>query len=58
MLTLTWPESHLGWYVQSNSVSLTSPSSWFDIPGSQTATNLSITINPALPQVFYRMRLP
>ena len=58
VLTLTWPESHLGWYVQSNSVSLTSPSSWFDIPGSQTATNLSITINPALPQVFYRMRLP
>ena len=58
VLTLTWPESHLGWYVQSNSVNLASPSSWFDIPGSQTATSLSITINPALPQVFYRMRLP
>ena len=58
VLTLTWPGSHLGWYAQSNSVSLTSPSSWFDIPGSQTATNLTVTIDPALPQVFYRMRLP
>jgi len=57
-LTLTWPASHMGWYAQSNSVSLASPSSWFDIPGSQTTTSLSITINPTLPEVFYRMRLP
>jgi len=57
VLTLAWPESYRGWYAQSNSVSLVSPSSWFDIPGSQTTTNLSITINPALPQVFYRMHL-
>jgi len=41
-----------------NAVSVASPSSWFDIPGSQSETNLSITINPALPEVFYRLRLP
>ncbi len=57
-LDLTWPGSYLGWYVQSNSVSLTSPDAWFDIPGSQTATNLTIPIDPALPQVYYRMRHP
>ena len=57
-LELTWPGSYLGWYAQSNAVSLMDSNSWFDIPGSQTATNLSITVNPAQPEVFYRMRKP
>jgi hypothetical protein len=57
-LSLSWPASYLGWYVQSNSVSLANPAMWFDVPGSQSATNLSITINPANPQTFYRMRSP
>jgi autotransporter-associated beta strand protein/T5SS/PEP-CTERM-associated repeat protein len=57
-LDLTWPGSYLGWYVQSNAVSLTSPGSWFDIPNSQAVTNLTIPIDPALPQVYYRMRYP
>jgi len=57
-LTLTWPGSHLGWYAQSNSANVASPSSWFDIAGSQAVTNLSITINPAWPRVFYRLRYP
>jgi fibronectin-binding autotransporter adhesin len=58
VLTLTWPGSYLGWYAQSNAQSVTSPSSWFDIPGSQSATNLTITINPGRSNVFYRMHLP
>jgi len=33
-------------------------SDWHDIAGSQTATNLIITISPAQNSVFYRMRLP
>lgn len=57
-LTLTWPGSYKGWYAQSNAVGVVNPASWFDIPGSQNATNLVITINPAMPMVFYRMRLP
>ncbi len=57
-LNLTWPQSHVGWYAQSNSVDITSPGYWFDIPGSETTTSLSITIDPALPHVFYRMRYP
>jgi autotransporter-associated beta strand protein len=57
-LELTWPGSYLGWYAQSNAVSLMDSNSWFDIPGSQNATNLSITVNPAQPDVFYRMRKP
>jgi autotransporter-associated beta strand protein len=57
-LTLSWPADHFGWIAQSNSVGVVNPSSWFDIPGSQSATSLNITINPAQPQVFFRLRSP
>lgn len=57
-LTLTWPESHLGWYAQSNAVDVANASAWHDIPGSQLGTNLSITMDPALSNVFYRLRTP
>ncbi len=57
-LSLTWPESHLGWRVQSNSVNLANPSAWFDIPGSQSVTNLSLPISPTAPAVYYRLRRP
>jgi len=56
-LSLSWP-GYLGWYAQSNSVSLVNTSYWFDIPGSQSVTNLNITIDPALTNVFYRLRQP
>ncbi|MCX6922764.1 MAG: autotransporter-associated beta strand repeat-containing protein, partial [Verrucomicrobia bacterium] len=57
-LDLTWPASHLGWIAQSNAVSVADTNFWYDIADSASATNLSISINPALPQVFYRLRLP
>ncbi len=57
-LTLTWPGSHLGWYAQSNSVSVVAASSWFNIPGSQSVTNLDIQIQPTTPKVFYRLSKP
>ena len=57
-LTLTWPGSHLGWYAQSNSVSLANTNFWFDIPGSQLVTNMVISISPAQTNVFYRLRNP
>ncbi len=57
-LALSWPESHLGWYAQSNSVSVAEPNAWHDIAGSETVTNLDLTINPGLPQIYYRLRQP
>lgn len=57
-LTLTWPESHLGWYAQSNAVDVVDVNAWYDIAGSQLGTNLSITIDPAMSNVFYRLRIP
>jgi autotransporter-associated beta strand protein len=57
-LTLTWPGSHLGWFAQSNSVNLEDTNYWFNISGSETATNLVITMDPTLTNVFYRLRMP
>ena len=57
-LGLTWPESHLGWPAQSNSVDVANPNSWFDIPGSESVTNLNLPVSPAMPAVFYRLRRP
>ena len=57
-LTLTWPGDHLGWIAQSNAVNLAISNYWFDIAGSQSATNLVIPINPAASNIFYRLRYP
>ena len=57
-LTLKWPGNHLGWIAQSNAVDLSNSNFWFDILGSQLGTNLVIPINPAAPQVYYRLRYP
>jgi len=57
-LMLCWPSDHLGWYVQSNSVSVADSSAWYDMPGPQSGTCLSITIGPAQPQVYFRLRHP
>lgn len=55
-LTLTWPGLHGGWCAQSNSADIADADSWRDIPGSANTTNLAISLNPALTNVFYRLR--
>ena len=57
-LLLAWPGDHLGWYAQSNSVSLANANAWFDLVGSELVTNLTLPISLAVPQVFYRLRHP
>jgi autotransporter-associated beta strand protein len=56
-MNLAWP-TNLGWRLQTNSVGLSATGSWFDYPGSTTLTNVSILINQARPQVFFRMVYP
>jgi hypothetical protein len=58
VLNLSWPGSYFGWNVQSNSANVATSNAWFDIAGSQAATNLSIPVNSALTNVFYRLRSP
>jgi hypothetical protein len=59
-LTITWPADHQGWILQAQTNSLTSGlgTNWVDVANSAASTNNIITINPASPSVFYRLRYP
>ena len=60
-LTLSWPESHKGWTLQtqtnSRSVGLTT-NGWFDVSGSDATNSVTVPLNKVDPTVFYRLRLP
>ena len=56
VLTLSWPADHLGWLMQSNSVSVANTNSWYDIPGSEAVTSLNIPMTQ--PQTYFRLRHP
>lgn len=59
-LELSWPESHIGWTLQSNSVSITDPSQWFDCPpgtGSRDTNRAVISIDQTKTNVFFRLIL-
>jgi len=56
-LTIAWPADHLGWILQAQTNGL-STGQWFDLPGTGTASSAAITINPANPAIFYRLRRP
>lgn len=59
-LTLSWPVSHVGWILQTQTNSLATGLSgtWFAVPGSTTTNSVIVPINPANPTVFYRLALP
>ncbi len=59
-LSLSWPASHLGWVLQTQTNALTVgiAANWVDVPGSGAVTATNITINPANPTVFFRLRNP
>jgi autotransporter-associated beta strand protein len=59
-LSLSWPLDHVGWFLQAqtNSLSVGLSTNWVDVPVSAALTSESITINPAAPTVFYRLRSP
>jgi hypothetical protein len=59
-LTLSWPASHLGWILQSqtNSLSVGISTNWVDVPGSEWSTEAYIPVDPAIPAAFYRLRYP
>jgi len=57
-IDLSWPSDHVGWTLQTNSVSVTSTGSWFAYPGSSTSNHVTITLDPNKPAIFYRMTYP
>jgi hypothetical protein len=57
-LNLSWPADHLGWTLQTNSVSLLATNQWFSYPGSSATTNVSITLDQTTTNVFFRLLSP
>jgi autotransporter-associated beta strand protein/T5SS/PEP-CTERM-associated repeat protein len=59
-LSLSWPADHLGWILQrqTNSLTVGLSTNWVDVAGSASITSTNITINPATPTAFYRLRSP
>ena len=61
-LALSWP-TNLGWILQDQTNALNvgliaNSNAWFDISNSASVTSTNITINPANPTVFFRLRHP
>ena len=57
-LTLSWPTSYLGWLAQSNAVGIAASNSWYNIPGSGSATTLNVNLDKTKHNVFYRLQHP
>ena len=59
-LTLSWPADHIGWKLQSqtNALSTGITATWYDMAGSTATNQMTFTIDPANPTVFYRMIYP
>jgi fibronectin type 3 domain-containing protein len=57
-LTLSWPADHTGWTLQSqtNSLSTGVTAVWYDVPGSTSTNQVTFTIDPANPAVFYHLK--
>ena len=54
-LTFSWPGDHTGWTLQSQTNSVLG--AWFDVPGSSSVSQITITVDPANKDVFYRLVL-
>jgi autotransporter-associated beta strand protein len=58
-LTLSWPSNYVGWILQTNSINVGVSSNWYDVPGSQTNSQLTFPMNnPAIKNEFFRLRHP
>jgi len=57
-LTLSWPADHIGWSLQSqtNSRNVGLSATWYDVAGSTATNQMTFTMNPTNPTVFYRMK--
>ena len=59
-LTISWPATHLGWILQSqtNALNIGLGTNWQDMAGTASVTSTNMTIMPATPAAFYRLRHP
>ncbi len=59
-LALSWPADHIGWKLQSqtNAASVGLSATWYNVSGSSETNQMTFTIDPSNPTVFYRMTYP
>ena len=59
-ITLAWPSDHRGWILQAqtNNMGAGLTTNWVDVSGSETNLQSVITVDPANPTVFFRLRTP
>ena len=57
-LTLEWPDSHLGWMLQTNAVGLAATNEWYALPDSTQTNRVFLTIDRTKTNVFYRLVHP
>jgi autotransporter-associated beta strand protein len=59
-LTLSWPTTHLGWRLltQTNPLSAGLGTNWFTVPGSTATNQLTFPVSADQPSVFYRLAAP
>jgi autotransporter-associated beta strand protein len=56
-LQLSWPTGQTGWELQTNAVDVTKTNYWFVYPGSTGTNQVTVTVDLAKPNVFYRLHL-
>jgi len=57
-MTLSWSPDRIGWSLETNAVNVANTSYWFRVPGSETTNQVTAPVDPAKPQVFFRMVYP
>jgi len=58
-VTISWPQSYVGWILQTNTLRLGSSAGWGGVPGSSTMKQMSFPLNdPAIPVEYFRLRHP
>jgi hypothetical protein len=57
-LTLEWPNSHVGWTLQTNSIGLAATNEWYAVTDSTQTNRVILTINRTKTNVFYRLARP
>jgi autotransporter-associated beta strand protein len=58
-LSLSWPSNYVGWILQTNVINVGVSNDWFNVPGSETNTQLAFPMtDPAISNEFFRLRHP
>jgi hypothetical protein len=60
LLTLSWPEDHIGWRLQAqtNASNIGLSTNWFNVPNAIATNEMSFTLDPNARCVFYRLVYP